>query len=306
MTRVAVIAGATGVGKTQLAVNLARRLGAAELVNADSRQVRRGLRVGTGAPTDAELSGIACHLLDMADPGEPFGLADWLHAARAVVQRLQASSVTPVVVGGTGLWIRALIDGFDLAGVPPDPDRRREREAVLAGGGVAPLAEELAARDPAAAASVDLRNPRRVIRALEILDARPGGVEQARGASAAMDASWIGLDVQPAVHRQWIEARVRGMFEADRIVVEARDALARGVSEQDLASCGIGYAEALSVLAGAATRDEAIAATVRRTVSYAKQQRTWFRAESRLHWLPAGELDEAALVDAAEGILRSA
>ncbi|MGA8014432.1 MAG: isopentenyl transferase family protein, partial [Candidatus Dormiibacterota bacterium] len=118
------VVGPTATGKTALAVLLALRLGGAELVNADSRQVLRGLRIGTNSPTPDDLRGVPCHLLGITDPGRPFSVADWLAAARSCLADLANRSVRPILVGGTGLYVRALMDGWQLSGDPPDPDRR--------------------------------------------------------------------------------------------------------------------------------------------------------------------------------------
>ncbi len=118
-----VVVGPTCTGKTSLAVAAALAMAPAELLNADSRQVRRGLRVGTCAPEPAELRGVPCNLLDLCDPGEAFTVADWLDAARTCLERLDRAGTRAVVAGGTGLYVTALVDGFDLARVPPDPER---------------------------------------------------------------------------------------------------------------------------------------------------------------------------------------
>ena len=127
------IVGPTCTGKTRLAVELAELLSPAELVIADSRQVLRGLRVGTCAPTDPELRGVRCHLLDLFEPGSRFSVHDWLGHARTVVDDLEARGVAPIVVGGTGLYMNALVYGFDLAGTPPDSEMRERRERGAAG-----------------------------------------------------------------------------------------------------------------------------------------------------------------------------
>ncbi|HEY8672815.1 MAG TPA: isopentenyl transferase family protein, partial [Candidatus Dormibacteraeota bacterium] len=158
--RLVVVAGPTCSGKTALAVAVAQQLAPAELVNADSRQVRRGLRVGTCAPSPSELKGVRCNLLNLADPGEPFSVADWLTAARHCLDRLDRSATRAVVAGGTGLYITALVDGFDLARVPPDPARRADRSELGATPeGLVALAAELRSRDPEAAGTIDQRNP---------------------------------------------------------------------------------------------------------------------------------------------------
>ena len=182
MTRpLLVIVGPTCTGKTALAVAAAQALAPAAILNADSRQVRRGLRVGTCAPTPEELHGVRCELLDLCDPGDPFTVADWLIAARACLDRLDQTGSRAIVAGGTGLYVTALVDGFDLAGGPPDPARRADRTELAAmPGGLDALVAELRTRDPGGATGIDQRNPRRVIRALEILDAGGGSLRAAQ------------------------------------------------------------------------------------------------------------------------------
>lgn len=288
------LVGPTCTGKTRLAVALAQALGG-ELVNADSRQLRRGLRVGTCAPSASDLRGVACHLLEQADPGEDYTVANWLAQARPIVDALQARGVRPIVVGGTGLYVTALVDGYDLGAVAPDPAVRaaRTRRAMTAEG-LAELVAELARHDPDALSGVDARNPRRVVRALEIVEAGERPLRSARG-STPRPALLLGLDAPPGVHAGWIEARCGAMFAGDALADEVSAALRRGCSPAALRGCGIGYAEALAVLDGALTTDEAVQATIRRTIRYAKAQRSYFRRDRRIQWLPAAEGPDALL-----------
>jgi tRNA dimethylallyltransferase len=279
-----VLCGPTATGKTPLAVAVAERLGATELVNADSRQVIRGLVAGTCAPTPAELRGVACHLLAVRDPGEPFTVAAWLRLARPTVEDIHRRGALPLVVGGTGFYIGALVDGLDLAGVDPDPVAREWRFALAERPEVlAELAAELSRRDPAGAAGVDLRNPRRVVRALEILDAR--GSLAARGRSDPLPATMLALDAPPDLHRRLVEERSRRLFADGALLAEVEAALARGIGRAALDSAGIGYREALAVLDGLADVGTAVDLLVRRTLRYAKAQRTWFRRDRRIRWM---------------------
>jgi len=299
------IVGPTCTGKTRLAVALAQRLWPAELLNADSRQLRRGLRAGTCAPTPEELGGVPCHLLALADPGEDFTVADWLAAARRVLHDVEDRDVQPIVAGGTGLYVTALVDGYDFGGVPPDPATRGERTLrARTAAGREQLAAELIRRDPSAAEAVDIRNPRRVIRALEILDGR-GRLSDARG-SEPLHAVIIGIDAPRDLHETWVRQRCAAMFLSGAILDETRAALTRGHGADDLRSCGIGYAEALAVIDGTLGVDDAIAATTRRTLRYARAQRTYLRRDRRITWLDAdGSPSDliAAALDAVTGEL---
>ena len=312
-----VIVGPTCSGKTALAVAAAEALAPAEMLNADSRQVRRGLRVGTCAPRPADLRGVRCHLLDLCDPGETFTVADWLAAARRSLQRLDRAGTRAVVSGGTGLYVSALVDGFDLAQVPPDPVRRADRSELAATPeGLATLAAELRRRDPRGATEIDQRNPRRVIRALEILDARGGSVVTARRRTAPRPAVMIGLDVARPVHARWIEHRIAGMFDSGGIQDEVRWLLGRGLDRAVIGSCGIGYSEALDLIEGHVDLEAAMQATMRRTLRYARAQRTWFRRDTRLTWfrpdlitfdaMLAGALDRVAAAEPGDHLAESA
>jgi tRNA dimethylallyltransferase len=293
-----VVVGPTCSGKTALAVAVAQALTPAELLNADSRQIRRGLRVGTCAPGPSELKGIRCNLLDLSDPGEPFSVADWLTAARLCLDRLDRSGTRAVVAGGTGLYITALVDGFDLARVPPDPARRADRSELAATAeGLDALAAELRSRDPDGAGRIDQRNPRRVIRALEILDAKGGSLRDAQRRALPRDAVMVGLDVARPVHARWIEHRIAAMFDSGGIQEEVRWLLGRGLDRQAIVGCGIGYGEALDLIEGHVDIEAAMQATMRRTLRYARAQRTWFRRDARLVWFRPDLVSFEQLVD---------
>jgi tRNA dimethylallyltransferase len=273
------IGGPTATGKTVLAVELARR-GGAELVNADSRQVLRRLRAGTAAPTAAELRGVPCHLLDECDPGEPFTVADWLGRARTVLADLDARGIDAIVVGGTGQYLRALREGWDFGRVTPDVAGREELTASAATpAGLDRLAAELRERDPEGAASVDLSNPRRVVRAVEMLRAAGGSLATARRRSGGRPLGLIVLDADRAAHAAALRQRMAAMFDGGAVVAEVRGELERGTPAAALRRAGIGYAEALAVLDGGLDVDTARASAMRRTRRYVKAQRTWFRHE---------------------------
>lgn len=303
-----VIAGPTATGKTPLAVAVAERLGAVELVNADSRQVIRGLQVGTCAPAAAELRGVPCHLVGVREPGETFTVAAWLRLARPAVEDIHRRGALPLVVGGTGLYVGALVDGLDLADVEPDRVAREWRFAVAESPvGRERLAAELIARDPVGAAGIDLRNPRRVVRALEILDVH--GTLAARGRGPALAATQVAIHCPPALHRRLVEERSRRLIGDGALLAEVDAALARGVSRAALDAAGIGYREALALRDGLCGVDDAVDLLVRRTLRYAKAQRTWFRRDPRIRWIErdAGPVDSLAgeVIDALHQDARS-
>jgi tRNA dimethylallyltransferase len=273
------IGGPTATGKTALAVELGRRTGG-ELVNADSRQVVRRLVIGTARPTEADLAGVRCHLLDLCEPGEPFTVADWLQHAGRVLGDLDARGVPAIVVGGTGQYLRALRQGWDFGGVSPRAHERDELTRIAATpAGLELLAAEVRTRDPAGAATLDLANPRRLIRAVEVLRAGNGPLAAARQRVGGRSLALVVLDADRDVHRRALAARVEAMFATGAIVAETRAELERGTAADALRRAGIGYSEAVDVLEGTIDLDAARAHATQRTSRYVKAQRTWFRHE---------------------------
>jgi tRNA dimethylallyltransferase len=290
------IAGPTATGKTVLAVELARRIGA-ELVNADSRQVSRRLRVGTATPSATELQGVPCHLLDLCEPGAPFTVADWLERARTTLAGLQGRGIPAILVGGTGQYLRALREGWGFGGAHPDEATRAQLTAVAsAPGGLERLAAELRDRDPEGCASVDLANPRRVIRALELLRDGAASLAEARRTAGGVEVDVVSLDAERSIHADALDARMDAMFATGALVAEVADELRRGTAPAALRRAGIGYTEALALLDGAIGVADARAATLQRTRRYVKAQRTWFRHEPCvLHLERRGHTSTAAL-----------
>ena len=293
-----VLAGATATGKTALSLRLAERLRAdgvaAEIVCADSRQVYRGLDIGTAKASAEEQDRVPHHGLDLVDPDVPFTVADYTDHARAALAGIVERRAVALLVGGTGLYLRAVARGLDTVALPHDPIVRSRIEAELASNGVAPLVERLIAIAPVLAAEIDIRNPRRVVRALEIAELRgDGGFPAPLGYPAPV--VWIGLAVEPAVHRSWIEKRARGQFDAG-LLDEARS-LRERFDPALPAFSAIGYREAWAVLDGELDVEGAIALDAARNVAFAKRQRTWFRAEPDITWsdVSAGPPDDAIL-----------
>ena len=291
------VVGPTATGKTVLAVELARRLGA-ELVNADSRQVIRRLRVGTAAPTPGELRGVPCHLLDLVEPGARFTVADWAAEARRTLDHLAARCTRAVVVGGTGQYLRALREGWTFAGTY-DPIERADLTARAGTpAGLAELAEELRRRDPAGAARVDAANPRRVIAALEALRAGAVSLAEARAGAGGVAMQVVVLDLERPAHSDALAARMEAMFATGALVAEVEAELRRGTTAPALRRAGIGYGEALDLLEGRVDETTARAATLQRTTRYVKAQRTWFRSEpAGLRLQRRGGESAAALAD---------
>ncbi|HYN69262.1 MAG TPA: tRNA (adenosine(37)-N6)-dimethylallyltransferase MiaA [Candidatus Eisenbacteria bacterium] len=291
-----VIAGATATGKTGLSLDVAESLRAqgipAGIISADSRQVYRGLDIGTAKVSAADRARVPHHGLDLVDPDEPFSVADFVRHARGALAAIAADEGLAILVGGTGLYLRAVARGLDVEALPSDPALRARIDAALIEDGLEAAAERLRRLAPALAASTDLRNPRRVSRALEIAELA-GDVERPELGGYSGRAAWIGLTVPDETHRTWIAERARAQFDAG--LIEEAAALRKRWDPALPAFSAIGYREAWAVLDGAMDREAAIAEDARRNVAFARRQRTWFRSEPEIHWLDAGSTDLRAL-----------
>jgi tRNA dimethylallyltransferase len=299
LDRVVVVVGPTASGKSDLALATAQRLGTAEVVNADSMQLYRGMDVGTAKLPEAERGGVRHHLLDVLDVTESASVAAFQRAARAVIDDCRARGVTPIVVGGSSLYVRAVIDRLDFPGT--DPAVRARWTAELEAVGPRALHARLAAIDPAAAARILPSNGRRIVRALEVVEltGRPFAAELPEHASVYEDVVLIGLDVPRDVLDERIRRRVDAMFEAG-FVEEVR-----ALADQDLvgsptAERALGYAQVLALLRGECTEQEAKDATVAATRKFARRQDRLFHQDPRVVWLPH---DDPALVDAAVSVV---
>jgi tRNA dimethylallyltransferase len=295
---VVAVVGPTATGKTALAVQLARRLGG-EVVNADSMQLYRGMDIGTAKPTPAERDGVPHHLLDLWHVREPASVAEYARTAREVIDRLRADGVVPLLVGGSGLYVRAVLDDLEFPGT--DPAVRARLEAELAAEGSAALHARLAGVDPAAAAAVLPSNGRRIVRALEVVEltGRPfrATLPEPRPHYPAVV---VGLDRDTADLDDRVRTRVDRMWAAG-FVAEVERLAADGLRDGPTASRALGYAQVLAQLAGELGPDEARETTVRATRRFVRRQRSWFRRDRAVRWFDAADpalLD--AVVDAAE------
>jgi tRNA dimethylallyltransferase len=293
---IAAILGPTASGKSDLAMAIAVRL-PVEIMVADSRQVFRGLSIGTAKPSPAERRAVPHHLLDLADPDEPFTVADWVEHARPSVDEIAGRGGIPLLVGGTGLYVSALLDGYDFASQPWSAEVRERLAAELETEGLAALAQRLVRLDPSTAQRTDLRNPRRVLRALERAQAG-GGPQAARATPYPGRLALIGIRRPRAELYRRIDARAAALFQAG-LVGEVEALLAAGHRANGPALSSHGYAEAVRHLAGELTLGQAVEITARRTRQYAKRQLTWFRRDPRIVWVAAGErpASDPALVE---------
>ena len=272
------------------------------MINADAMQLYRGLDIGTAKLTVTERAGVPHHLLDVLDVTETASVAAYQRAARETIERLRAAGRTPVLVGGSGLYVQAVVDELDFPGT--DPILRAELEAELVERGPDALHARLAQLDPAAAAAVLPTNTRRIVRALEViaLTGRPFPARLPTPGRCRNDAVLVGIDRDTAELDQRIARRVARMFAAG-LVDETRTLLAAGLREGRTASRALGYQQVIAALDGAAQLTDAAADTVRATRRFVRRQRSWFRRDPRIHWLPGGAED---VLDRARALLSRA
>ena len=289
-----VIAGPTGVGKTAAAVALGARL-PIEVISADSRQVYRGMDTATGKPTAQDRAAVVHHLVDIVDPDDTYDAARFARDARAAIAAIRRRSRLPVVVGGTGFYIRALLRGLDAA-VPADPAFRAELTEIATREGRPALHARLAAQAPAVARRLHPNDHVRVIRALELVRAgSPVGDAQTRWRDATTDDGtvYIGLTLDRPRLDERLRQRVVQMVAAG-LEDEVRRLLARGYSTTLPAMQGIGYREFARVAAGDFAIDEAVRIMQRETLRYARRQWTWFAREPALQWIDVEAADGGA------------
>jgi len=291
---VVAIVGPTAAGKSDLSIALAQRVGG-EVINADSMQLYRGMDIGTAKVTPAARRGVPHHLLDVLDVRDPAAVAEFQGWARTAIADCRARGVTPILVGGSALYVRAVLDDFEFPGT--DPAIRERYDAELGRIGPERLHGILAQRDPEAARAILASNGRRIVRALEVIEltGRPFTATLPRQAYVYDHVRVIGLDVSREVLASRIERRVDHMWH-DGLVDEVRRLEARGLREGRTASRALGYAQVLAYLAGDCTEAEARDATVVRTRQFARRQDAWFRKDPRITWLPH---DASDLVDRA-------
>ena len=283
--------GPTAAGKSDLGVALARAVGG-EVVNADSMQLYRGMDVGTAKLTEAEQQGVPHHLLSVWPVRRTATAADYQAECRAVIDALLAAGRTPVLVGGSGLYLRAALDRMDFPGT--DPVLRAALEAELERDGPLALHARLAALSPEAAARMEPTNGRRTVRALEVVTLTGSMPGELASYQAFYDAAYVGVDRDDLAER--IERRVDRMWEAGLVdEVAGLDGLREGVT----ASRALGYAQVLGALDGRWSLEQARTLTVTATRRFARRQRAWFRRDPRITWLDGAALSPEAQLEAA-------
>jgi tRNA dimethylallyltransferase len=280
--RVIAVVGPTAAGKSALSIALAHELGG-EVVNADSMQLYRGMDIGTAKLTPAERDGVPHHVLDIWDVTEPATVASYQEVARAAVDDVLARGRVPLLVGGSGLYVRAVLEEFTFPGTDAALRGRLEEELVAVGPAV--LHDRLRQRDPVAAEKILPSNGRRIVRALEVIEMTGAPFTASLPEPAPHYPSvQIGVDRDTAALDQRIAVRVDQMWAAG-LLDEVRDLAAKGLRDGRTASRALGYQQALAELDGvltpAAARDE----TTRATRRFVRRQRSWFRRDPRIHWL---------------------
>lgn len=294
LTRIIAIVGPTASGKTALSLRLAKQF-KGEIISADSRQIYRSLDIGTEKITPEEMAAIPHHLLDVADVTEVFSAADFKRLGGVVIKEIVARSHVPFVVGGTGFYIRALLDGLVIPQVPPNEILRLNLE----GKSVEELYEILLEKDPERAGTVERYNPRRLVRALEIAAAL-GKVPPLEATPAPYEVLYIGIETPNEILRERITARLN--IQIKRGLFAEVETLLQKVPRERLNEFGYEYRLSADYLEGKITLPELQERLVNELWQYAKRQRTWFKRDKRIHWFKREE--ESQIQDLVENFLK--
>jgi tRNA dimethylallyltransferase len=281
---VIVICGATATGKSDLAVSLAKEIDG-EVINADSMQLYKGMDIGTAKITVEERQGIPHHLMDLLDVSEDANVAWYQENAREKISEIHSRGKSAIIVGGTGLYIKAILD--DLNFPDTDPVVRTALELEYATKGIGPLFERLEKLDPAAALAIDRANSRRVIRALEVIEitGQPFTANLPRKESTKYpDALQFGLVMDREILSDVISSRVERMWEGG-LVAEVERLIESGITRGTTAQKALGYSQVIAFKEGRISEEEAIDETKRATRQYARRQETWFSRDERINWI---------------------
>ncbi|HET6286462.1 MAG TPA: tRNA (adenosine(37)-N6)-dimethylallyltransferase MiaA [Amycolatopsis sp.] len=286
MIRPVAVVGPTATGKTALAVELARTLGG-EVVNADALQLYRGMDIGTAKATIEERRGVPHHLLDVLDVTETASVAAYQRDARARVEELLDAGRVPVLTGGSGLYVQAVLDDLKFPGTDPDVRARLTAEADEIG--VAAMHARLTELDPVAATAILPTNTRRIVRALEVIEitGEPFSANLPKPGPARYDTVLIGIDREPAELDARVDRRVGIMF-ATGLVEEVRTLLGRGLRDGLTASRALGYHQVIAAMDGDGDFRAAAEATAQATRRFVRRQRSWFRRDKRIQWFDGG------------------
>ena len=305
MKRLVAIIGPTGIGKSRLALHLARVF-QGEIVSADSRQVYRFMDIGTAKPTPQELAVVPHYLIDILNPDEDFSLGQYLRLARQAIEDIFKRRRLPFLVGGTGLYVKAILEGWQVPEVSPDREFRYNREKSTGEGNIDGLYEELVAADPDAAAKIDRRNVRRVIRALEVHAGAGKTFSQlGRKITPSFSQLVIGLTTDRAELYRMVDRRVDDMF-ARGMVHEAENLQKMGYPPGLPSMSGIGYRQVGQYLKGESTLEETIQKMKIETHRFIRHQYAWFRLDDkRINWFDIKSRPEAEIERMVSAFLRS-
>ncbi|MBN1485102.1 MAG: tRNA (adenosine(37)-N6)-dimethylallyltransferase MiaA [Chloroflexia bacterium] len=294
---VVVLLGPTGVGKTALAVEMAPNLGG-EIVSADSRQIYRYMDIGTAKPTPTERAAVPHHMIDLVDPDQPLSLAEYCDQARAALQDISRRARLPFLVGGTGQYLAALLQGWKIPRVPPQTDLRERLRQQAQREGVHSLYERLQEIDPPAAANILPNNLRRIIRALEVFEVSGRPFSEQRGRETPpYDFLILGLTMErPALYER-VDHRAERMVQQG-LVHEVHSLLQRGYEWDLPAMSGLGYAQFRPCLEGRCSLEEALTRLKYDTHAFIRHQYTWFRRFSVQRWFDMSQADEQKAVKA--------
>ncbi|GAB3572036.1 tRNA (adenosine(37)-N6)-dimethylallyltransferase MiaA [Amycolatopsis endophytica] len=291
------VVGPTATGKSDLAITIARAVGG-EVVNADALQLYRGMDIGTAKVPEHERQSVPHHLLDVLDVTETASVAAYQRDARAVIERLLERGTVPVLTGGSGLYVQAVLDDLRFPGTDPAVRARLETEAAEAGTGA--LYSRLSTLDPVAATAILPTNTRRIVRALEVIEitGEPFSANMPKPGPARYGTVLVGVDRETADLDRRVEVRVDRMFAAG-LVGEVETLVERGLREGRTASRALGYQQVLDELDGERDFPAAAGATKQATRRFVRRQRSWFRRDARIRWFDGADLDLAERVLAA-------
>ncbi len=273
-----VVVGPTASGKTSLAVLLGKKFNG-EVISADSRQVYKGMNLGSGKVTKKEMEGVPHHLLDVADPKRTFTASHFARLGRKAITGIVKRGKTPIVCGGTGFYIRALVDGIVIPDAKPNPKLRKKLEKMS----VNELFEILKSKDPERASTIDPKNPRRLIRALEIIDAL-GKVPELKKHPLPYPTLFIGIAREKETLKALIEKRLKARIKLG-MLSEIKRLHTQGVSWKKLESFGLEYRYGALFLQKKIDKETFMRELTKQIFDYAKRQMTWFRPDTRIHWI---------------------
>jgi tRNA dimethylallyltransferase len=294
-SRIVIICGPTGIGKTTAAIQLAQRFGG-QIVGADSMQVYRYMDIGTAKPTPDEQAAVVHHMVDVVDPDETFDAARYAAMASACIQRLRAAAVLPVVAGGTGFYIKALLYGLFDAG-RPDPQIRQRLEQRASQEGLDRLHAELRRHDPASAERIHPHDRFRIIRALETIESTGRPISDLQGGHGFAEKRYKTFKIGLAIDRETLYTRINQRVEAmiaGGLVAEVESLLARGYTADLKSMQAIGYRHVVDYLGGQTPWDDTVDLMKRDTRRYAKRQFTWFKSDPDIVWSAPGDVERLA------------